>query len=44
MLRSAGGVGVIVNDTGIYLDNGKGASIVMSGNTVNVCQGALTVT
>lgn len=44
VLRSAGGVSVIVNDTGIYLDNGKGASIVLSGSTVSVCQGALTVT
>ncbi len=44
VLRSAGGVSVIVNNTGIYLDNGKGSSIVLSGNTVTVSQGALTVT
>jgi uncharacterized protein involved in type VI secretion and phage assembly len=44
VLRSAGGVSVIVNDTGIYLDNGQGSSIVLAGNTVNVSQGALTVT
>jgi uncharacterized protein involved in type VI secretion and phage assembly len=44
VLRSAGGVSVIVNDTGIYLDTGKGSSIVLSGQTVTVSQGALTVT
>ena len=44
ILRSPGGTSLIVNDTGIYLDNGQGASIVLSGNTVNVSQGALTVT
>jgi uncharacterized protein involved in type VI secretion and phage assembly len=44
VLRSAGGTSVIVNDTGIYLDNGRGASIVLASNTVDASQGALTVT
>ena len=36
MLKSATGATLIVNDTGIYIQNGKGASIVMTGPTVNV--------
>jgi uncharacterized protein involved in type VI secretion and phage assembly len=43
MLKSATGATLIVNDTGIYIQNGKGASIVMTGPTVNVNMGALTV-
>jgi uncharacterized protein involved in type VI secretion and phage assembly len=43
MLKSAGGATLIVNDTGIYIQNGKGASIVLIGPTVNVNQGALVV-
>jgi uncharacterized protein involved in type VI secretion and phage assembly len=43
MLKSATGATMIVNDTGIYIQNGKGASIVMTGPTVNVNMGALTV-
>ncbi len=44
MLKSTSGASLIVNDTGIYINNGKGASIVMSGPTVDVNTGALTVT
>jgi hypothetical protein len=44
MLKSASGASIIVNDTGIYLQNGKGAAISLVGPTVNVNQGALTVT
>jgi len=43
MLKSAGGASVVVNDTGIYLTNGKGASITLVGKTVDVNAGALTV-
>jgi len=43
MLKSATGASIIVNDTGIYIQNGKGASIVMTAATVNVNAGALTV-
>jgi uncharacterized protein involved in type VI secretion and phage assembly len=43
MLKSATGATLIVNDTGIYIQNGKGASIVMTGPTVTVNAGALTV-
>jgi len=44
MLKSTTGAAIIVNDTGIYISNGKGASIVMVGPTVTVNQGALVVT
>lgn len=44
VLRSTTGATIIVNDTGIYIQNGKGASIVMTGPTVTVNQGALVVT
>jgi hypothetical protein len=32
-----------VNDTGIYIQNGKGATITLIGPTVDVNIGALTV-
>jgi hypothetical protein len=44
VLKSATGAMVAVNDTGIYIQNGKGASIVMVGPTITVNQGALVVT
>ncbi|WP_338846073.1 phage baseplate assembly protein V [Massilia sp. W12] len=43
MLKSATGVSLIVNDTGIYLQNGKGASINLVGPNVDVNNGALSV-
>ena len=43
MLKSATGATLIVNDTGIYIQNGKGASLTMIGPTVTVNAGALTV-
>jgi uncharacterized protein involved in type VI secretion and phage assembly len=43
MLKSTTGASLIVNDTGIYIQNGKGASITMVGPTITVNQGALTV-
>ena len=43
MLKSATGATLIVNDTGIYIQNGKGASLIMTGPTVNINAGALTV-
>jgi uncharacterized protein involved in type VI secretion and phage assembly len=43
MLKSTTGASVIVNDTGIYIQNGKGASIVMTGPTVTINNGALVV-
>jgi uncharacterized protein involved in type VI secretion and phage assembly len=44
MLKSTTGATLIVNDTGIYIQNGKGASIVMVGPTTTVNAGALVVT
>jgi uncharacterized protein involved in type VI secretion and phage assembly len=44
MLKSITGATIIVNDTGIYIQNGKGASIVMSGPTVTINNGALVIT
>lgn len=43
MLRSATGATLIVNDTGIYIQNGKGASITMVGPNVTVNNGALVI-
>ena len=43
MLKSAGGATLIVNDTGIYIQNGRGAAITLVGPTVDVNAGALTV-
>jgi len=43
MLKSMTGATLIVNDTGIYIQNGKGASLIMTGPTVTINMGALTV-
>jgi len=44
MLKSTTGASIIVNDTGIYIQNGKGASIVMVGPSVTINQGAMLIT
>lgn len=44
MLKSATGASIIVNDTGIYIQNGKGASLILTGPTVTVNNGALVIT
>lgn len=44
MLKSTTGASIIVNDTGIYIQNGKGASLIMAGPTVTINNGALVVT
>jgi uncharacterized protein involved in type VI secretion and phage assembly len=43
MLKSPTGATIIVNDTGIYIQNGKGASIVMTGPTVTINNGAMVI-
>lgn len=43
MLKSLTGASIIVNDTGIYIQNGKGASITMVGPAVTINNGALAV-
>jgi len=44
VLKSTAGAALIVNDTGIYIQNGKGASIILFGKMVDINQGALTIT
>lgn len=44
MLKSTTGASITVNDTGIYIQNGKGASLVMSGPSVTINNGALVIT
>ena len=43
MLKSATGASIIVNDTGITIQNGKGASITLIGPAVTINGGALVV-
>lgn len=43
ILKSTTGASVIVNDTGIYIQNGKGAAITLIGPMVDINLGALTV-
>ena len=43
VLRSAGGASITVNESGIYISNGQGATLFMVGNTVTVNGGALVV-
>jgi uncharacterized protein involved in type VI secretion and phage assembly len=43
MIKSATGASLIVNDTGIYIQNGKGAMVTLVGPTVTINNGALTV-
>ena len=44
MIKSTAGATLIVNDTGIYIQNGKGASITLIGPSVAVNGTALVVT
>lgn len=44
MLKSTTGAMIVINDTGITISNGKGATIVLAGPTVTVNAGALVVT
>lgn len=44
MLKSASGATIVVNEIGITIQNGQGASIVMTGPTVTINAGALVVT
>jgi hypothetical protein len=43
ILKSTTGAMIIVNDTGIYIQNGKGAMITLIGPTVTINNGALVV-
>jgi hypothetical protein len=44
LLKSTTGASIVVNDSGIYISNGKGAEITMIGPTITVNQGALVIT
>ena len=44
ILRSATGAMIVVNDSGIYISNGKGAMLTMIGPTIDFNVGALTIT
>jgi hypothetical protein len=44
LLKTSSGALFSINSTGITISNGQGASIVMSGPTVTINAGALTVT
>jgi hypothetical protein len=43
ILKSLTGAMIVVNDSGIYISNGKGAMITMIGPTVTINNGALVV-
>lgn len=43
MIKSTTGAMILVNDLGITISNGKGATIVMAGPTVTINNGALTI-
>jgi hypothetical protein len=43
MIKSTTNAMLIVNDTGIYIQNGKGAMIALIGPTVTINNGALTI-
>lgn len=43
VLKSATGASIIVNDTGIYIQNGRGAAITMVGPSTDINAGGLTV-
>lgn len=43
ILKSTTGATVVVNDSGIYISNGKGATISLIGPMVSINNGALTV-
>ncbi|WP_017460716.1 phage baseplate assembly protein V [Dyella ginsengisoli] len=43
LIRTAGGAMISVSDTGIIISNGQGATINMTGPTVDINLGALTV-
>jgi hypothetical protein len=43
ILKSTTGAMIVVNDSGIYLNNGKGAIITMLGTAIDFNGGALTI-
>jgi Type VI secretion system/phage-baseplate injector OB domain len=43
ILKSATGASIVVNDAGVFISNGKGASITMIGPMITINNGALVV-
>jgi hypothetical protein len=43
LLKTASGAMIAINDVGITISNGKGATIVLAGPSVTINQGALAV-
>lgn len=43
ILKATGGATIVVNDTGVTISNGKGATITLFGPTVSINSGALAV-
>jgi len=43
VLKSVSGAMIVINETGIYISNGQGATITLTGPAVDVNLGALTV-
>lgn len=43
ILKSTTNAMIVVNDSGIYISNGKGASIMLTGPTVTINNGALVI-
>jgi hypothetical protein len=44
ILKSTTGASIVVNDAGIFISNGKGATINMIGPTITINNGALVIT
>jgi uncharacterized protein involved in type VI secretion and phage assembly len=44
VLKSANGAMIVVNETGVYISNGRGAAITLVGPVVDINNGGLTVT
>ena len=44
LIKSVSGAMILVNDVGITISNGKGATVVLAGPTVTINNGALVVT
>jgi hypothetical protein len=44
VLKSASGAMIVVNETGVYISNGRGAAITLVGPVVDINNGGLTVT
>ncbi|MFB3921952.1 MAG: phage baseplate assembly protein V [Terriglobia bacterium] len=43
LLKTVSGAMISINDTGIIISNGKGAAVMLTGPTVNINNGALTI-